>query len=599
MSAARRDVERMAHTIAADVAALENATINALLPSLLEARDQLRRDLTQWLSRVDGAERFTAQQFRRALVALEAAIETIGHMRADLQTQIAAAATAGATLAADHIREELVRFSSHFGETLRPTQISTAGIIAKTQHEIIPRIRTSSARYVQVVREDIRRQFAMGLASGESFEQLTNRLRRLGGPRGLVALRGVAGEPGAQVEMITEGLFNRYRHWAERVVRTEVMNAYNVEHAAGLELINNDREEDEAPFVQRWDSSPDKRRCPRCRELDGRTAPIGGKFRGGVERPPLHPNCRCVVVAWHPSWGGLSGETPPVEDKKKRQRKPPAQKAPGELAKQPKPKKPPAANSQRRALDSLAADDLPAARVHVDDMMRKRGLSALPTTTPTAQTTAEKLPAGVLGSHRMIDGRIRLAPRIATDARKFADAYTKDPKDVRAKLKAGDAALRKQAEGLHVLVHESLHGFGPMRLGQYFGVHAQVEEIVTENLARKVMQDKFSVPRWSGAYEREIQAALGAIREHFKVGAGTAQKLLDTVTDRFKRLPQPKTDTNILSIFEQFTKTVAEVRPSTKPERNKPRKALVRADGTEATDHEYAFGRVLLHRLRP
>lgn len=307
------DVEKMAHVIAADVARLEDKTIDAVLPALLEAREELRAGLAEWLGKVDGDKTFAAQDLRRGLASIDAALEAIGQMRPDLQQQLGAATTAGAHLAASHIREELTRFGAKFGESIRPTQISTAAIVARAKHEIIPRIRTSSARYVQAVREDMRHQLALGLAKGETFTQMTNRLRRLGGPRGLVALRGVKGDPGAYVEDIAEGLFNRYRHWAERIVRTEVINAYNVEHVAGIEELNEDLKEDgDDELYLKWDASPDKRICPLCRSLDGRVTKVGKPFMTGIDQPPAHPNCRCVVVAWHPSWGGIEGEHKPT-----------------------------------------------------------------------------------------------------------------------------------------------------------------------------------------------------------------------------------------------------------------------------------------------
>jgi acetyl esterase/lipase len=49
-----------------------------------------------------------------------------------------------------------------------------------------------------------------------------------------------ASEDNVTKEDIAEGLFARYRHWAERVVRTEVMNAYAVEPGAGIEEHNAD-----------------------------------------------------------------------------------------------------------------------------------------------------------------------------------------------------------------------------------------------------------------------------------------------------------------------------------------------------------------------
>ena len=77
----------------------------------------------------------------------------------------------------------------------------------------------------------------------------------------------------------------------------------------------------------RWDASFDGRRCPACADLDGRIVEISGEFKarwktaGGksrqttVERPPLHPNCRCVLVPWMDDWPDSDWDTepPPLE----------------------------------------------------------------------------------------------------------------------------------------------------------------------------------------------------------------------------------------------------------------------------------------------
>lgn len=305
-AARRAELGRMADSIANDVRRLEDDTLRALLPSLLRAREELRAGLAAWIASHpdDGELRFTAQNYRRAMASLDAAIRALGEVGPEMEAALGNAYEEAGGLAAQNLREEVVQFGAMYGSSIRPTQISTAAIVARGRNEVIPRMRTSAARYSQAVREDIRRQLAIGMVSGENFEQLTNRLRRIGGPRGLVATRGARGEDRDVVtEQIAEGLFNRYRHWAERVVRTEVINAYNVEHQAGIAELNDDLLEDgQDALKQRWDSTPDTRRCPLCREIDGEVRAVGEEFAKGITHPPRHPNCQCVVVAWHPAW---------------------------------------------------------------------------------------------------------------------------------------------------------------------------------------------------------------------------------------------------------------------------------------------------------
>jgi hypothetical protein len=130
------------------------------------------------------------------------------------------------------------------------------------------------------------------MVRGETFEELTRRLVKHGGPRGLVSLRGVIGEPGAIAENISEGLFRRYNHWAERIVRTEGLHAYNVQHQTALE----EADRQDPGYSKRWDAAADRRLCELCAELDGKVVELDGVFvrdRQGrdIPHPPRHPNC--------------------------------------------------------------------------------------------------------------------------------------------------------------------------------------------------------------------------------------------------------------------------------------------------------------------
>ena len=127
---------------------------------------------------------------------------------------------------------------------------------------------------------------------------------RHGGPRGVVALRGVAGEPGAATEVIAEGLFARYRYWGERLARTETQAAYNAQLDLGMRQAQHTLPD----LERRWDASLDLRVCPLCGELHGTTAAIGGAFPGGYTDAPAHPNCRCRVGAWRAEWSAILRE---------------------------------------------------------------------------------------------------------------------------------------------------------------------------------------------------------------------------------------------------------------------------------------------------
>jgi len=384
-------VQRMLEQIAGEVAGLEPAVMRKLLPVFMEARSELRSALTEWLKGKDGAARFTAQQYRRALVNLEGALRTMAKLDPAMRAALEDGGNVAGHLAAEHLEFELARFASAFGETIRPIQIQTAAIMAKGDRFLIPRYRTSAARYAGNVMEDIGHQLSVGVARGETYTQMTNRLRRLGGPRGLVALRGVRGEPGAVVEEITEGLFRRYRNWGERVVRTEMQNAYNVHADNGIDELNQiAREPKEARFLKRWDASADKRLCHVCRGLDRQAVPQDGKFHselGEHDRPPAHPNCRCIISPWLKRWGNVKRPeepTPIYPGKEGKAAKPKRPKAKPKRAKAPaKPKRKELTGAQKvRELEKLSDQrDTLAARVRdpggTEDIRREiKGVAA-------------------------------------------------------------------------------------------------------------------------------------------------------------------------------------------------------------------------------
>jgi hypothetical protein len=87
---------------------------------------------------------------------------------------------------------------------------------------------------------------------------------------------------------------------AKMISRTESINAacsgqqFLWEQAVDEELI------DPTDLVREWITGINEKSCPRCVALDGKQAPIGGTFPGGVLRPTLHPRCTCSVSLAEP-----------------------------------------------------------------------------------------------------------------------------------------------------------------------------------------------------------------------------------------------------------------------------------------------------------
>lgn len=301
--------DRMLTSMSAQLAELPPETLRRLMPVLQDARKELRTGLLEWLKNApDGAKRFTAQSKRVALLNLETAIQKIRELEPAMADALTQGGAGAGELAIKHLREEVSRMGTVFGESLFASpQIRMAQVLTNADKVLIPRFRNSANRYAGNVLTDLNHQFGVAVSKGESYFQIQQRLRRLGGPRGLVALRGTIGDPKAIVEEISEGLFARYRHWANRLVRTEMASAYSHGHVQGVRDLNAQLEDDGDEYLLRWDARNDGQ-CPICQALDGTAVKVGEQFAPGIYRSPAHPNCLCRVGAWRKDWGDIPGE---------------------------------------------------------------------------------------------------------------------------------------------------------------------------------------------------------------------------------------------------------------------------------------------------
>ena len=74
----------------------------------------------------------------------------------------------------------------------------------------------------------------------------------------------------------------------KRVAAWEVAFTWNDEHRRDADALPDYR------FRERWCAILDHHLCVRCRRMNGRLADGNGMFAEGW--PPLHPDCRCIVV---------------------------------------------------------------------------------------------------------------------------------------------------------------------------------------------------------------------------------------------------------------------------------------------------------------
>jgi hypothetical protein len=297
----RLAVEDVLYRIEQDTQRLPREALGEFLPLLRKARDEAAAGMREWLEThlENGAERYTAQKYRSVMAQLDSAMQAVADLEGPFGNILIKTGQDAYSMAGDHLIRQLGEYSEIFRDSITPLPLQEAMYLIEKDggNALIRRMRTSAHRYVGDVQRGIRQQIAIGLVKGETVFQMTERLVRHGGPRGWVATRGVLGEPGAVAEYFADGLFKSKPYWAERVVRTEVMDAYGASAADNLGRVSEVIPE----VLKRWTASgQDKRMCVICRELDGKVAKPNEEFPGGYERSPAHPNCMCVVGPWLP-----------------------------------------------------------------------------------------------------------------------------------------------------------------------------------------------------------------------------------------------------------------------------------------------------------
>lgn len=295
---------------------MEAKALAALVPAMAAAQKELSHDLAGWLAKLGPNaidQKFTPAHLKQIQTLLgvaqaKASLTGAGYPYASFP-MVAAKAVQDAMgkqmpqkLAAQTLEGQLVALHAKFADLPSP-QLVHAALIAKGDHMVVNQFKNSSARYAGQVGQDLKFQFGVGLAKGETIQQLTKRIAGLSGFQKAVD----ASHPQHAGGAMAGGLTKRYHNWAQRLVRTELNQAYNKTALDGIKVAHtlDDR------IVMMWDATNDMRVCLYCRALHGKKAAPGKSFPGGHMQPPAHPNCRCALVSWmEDAWD--DGEVPVV-----------------------------------------------------------------------------------------------------------------------------------------------------------------------------------------------------------------------------------------------------------------------------------------------
>ena len=287
----RRLVTEMLQDIYGQVDFLPTPLLTKLGPLLARAQQEMEKELRDWLATENGAARFTAQRLRIGLIRTRRAMERIKKsINPEIMRGLRIGSGTAGQLATRNIERELIKFGEIFGEMISPAQLDTAALIAKGDKLLVNKFAASTARYSESIRGEIASQLALSKIRNETVAEATLRLQKT-----------------------IPQVFRHARSRAETIVRTELMNAYNYHHELGIkELRNHDPD-----IRMRWDAYRDRRTCLQCASLDGQVIDVsnsravyksswessaGKSYKATHERPPAHPCCRCVAVAWRKDW---------------------------------------------------------------------------------------------------------------------------------------------------------------------------------------------------------------------------------------------------------------------------------------------------------
>lgn len=291
----KRQVRAILGNVSDDIAKLPEPFLARLLPVLNEAERELTAGLKKYLRTVkDGKHKFTGHQMRSMLRQIREARKAISRLKPSLKDALKDGSVAAVGLSDAWLTREMQRLTVVFGELSIPQlNISSIEHFMSKNRWVLSRPGKLSDRYTKKALLALRHQFAVGVAKGESIDQMVTRIMRLkvgeGGYLGL-ADDNVASKMAA-------GLFKGNYSDASRLVRTETMNAYNAHHQESIREISSDF----PGMRKRWDASAD-RHCSLCAAVDGETIPEDEEFSSGDMHPPLHPHCRCVVIPWMAHW---------------------------------------------------------------------------------------------------------------------------------------------------------------------------------------------------------------------------------------------------------------------------------------------------------
>lgn len=283
------------------VVLLSSPEMNEVLPTLYDLRTKTAKALAKFLKGEEVGSEYSMHKHRMLILQLDDVIKTAEkELPVATLKELRKGSVSAGRLGISKMQTMVNEGEKQFRGAATPLRIPIVKVLTNVQRTMMGRYEHKSMKYAGDVGRRIRNELAVGVIKGESVGEMTRRL--LGGKFEKLSMKG----PSAMADGIAEKTYFKNYHEAERLVRTELVNAYTETQIESLHEAN----DDDPGWKKMWDAANDDRVCDDCDELDGVVVDLNDTFPGGIQGPPLHPNDRCSIVPWHEGWGSPKGVLP-------------------------------------------------------------------------------------------------------------------------------------------------------------------------------------------------------------------------------------------------------------------------------------------------
>lgn len=221
------------------------------------------------------------------------------------------------------------------------------------------------------------------------------------------------------------------------------------------------------------------------------------------------------------------------------------------------------------------------ARAHFEVAVEHRGLAPIRyVEEKTKNVRVDGRLTRVSGTHNMNNGGIVLSKPVAEKLQAFAQRWTKDPEWERDRnalipelLKSDDILAREGAEklademrGVHTMVHETVHGYGPIKLDDLKGSGIVIEEVTTEVVSRVLVRDDYGYDtdaaqaaapfKINVGYQPHIDNTVKALINTYAMTKTDAKALLEDAAIAFRQIPQGHYGWRPIDLFAKVVDSV-------------------------------------------